>query len=524
MSGSQPALDRGTVLALVAMLLGVFLVANDFTALSVALPNIETEFDSNVSTVQWIINGYALVFGVLIVTGGRLADTLGRRRMFFVGAGIFAGFSTIAAFAPSLPVLLGSRALMGVGGALMWPAVIGMIFAALPEEKAGLGGGLVLGVAGLGNAFGPLLGGFLTDALSWRWVFLVNLPVAVFAVYVTWREIHEPTPDGAGARIDAAGVATLTLALVALLLALDEVTSLGWGDPPIVGLLALFVLAMAAFVAVERRMGASALVPPDVIGKREFAAACAAVVLIAGTFFAALLYLPQFFQKVLDGSPLEAGLALLPLMATFAVVSFVAGWLYGRLGAKRILCAGASLVVAGMLLLSLLGADASYAETVPGMLVLGAGFGLFFSTITTAAVTALQPSRASLGGAILYMFQVAGGSIGLALTTTIFARASQAQLSSDLSALGARAADQDVRGVQGILAGTDSGKRVAEQLPGQVATIEHLVRDAFVHGMSVAFRVEGALALVGLVVTVLFVGGALRLRHGAIDDAAGASR
>jgi MFS family permease len=271
-------------------------------------------------------------------------------------------------------------------------------------------------------------------------------------------------------------------------------------------------------------MGASALVPPDVIGKREFAAACAAVVLIAGTFFAALLYLPQFFQKVLDGSPLEAGLALLPLMATFAVVSFVAGWLYGRLGAKRILCAGASLVVAGMLLLSLLGADASYAETVPGMLVLGAGFGLFFSTITTAAVTALQPSRASLGGAILYMFQVAGGSIGLALTTTIFARASQAQLSSDLSALGARAADQDVRGVQGILAGTDSGKRVAEQLPGQVATIEHLVRDAFVHGMSVAFRVEGVLALVGLVVTVLFVGGALRLRHGAIDDAAGASR
>jgi hypothetical protein len=148
----------------------------------------------------------------------------------------------------------------------------------------------------------------------------------------------------------------------------------------------------------------------------------------------------------------------------------------------------------------------------------------FISTITTAAVTALKPSRASLGGAILYMFQVAGGSIGLALTTTIFARAAQAQLSSDLAGAGARASAQDVRDVQGILAGTDSGNRVAEQLPGQVAAIEHLVRDAFVHGMSVAFRVEAAIAFVGLLVVVLFVGGTLRLRHGAIEDTAGASR
>jgi EmrB/QacA subfamily drug resistance transporter len=520
MSGADHAFDRGTVLALVAMLLGVFLVANDFTALSVALPNIESEFDSDVSTVQWVINGYALVFAVLIVTGGRLADSRGRRRMFFVGAGIFAGFSLIAALAPSVPVLLGSRALMGVGGALMWPAVLGMVFTALPEDKAGLGGGLVLGVAGLGNAVGPLLGGFLTDALSWRWVFLVNLPVAGFAVYVTWREIHEPAQPDRTERIDAAGVATLTLALVALLLALDEVTSLGWGDAPIIALLALFAVAMAAFVAVERRMGESALVPRDVMCTREFAAACLAVVLTAGTFFAALLYLPQFFQKVLDDSPLEAGLALLPLMATFGVVSFVAGWLYGRLGAKPILSAGASLIVAGVLLLSLLDPDAGYAQTVPGMLILGVGFGLFLSTITTAAVTGLKPSRASLGGAILYMFQVAGGSIGLALTTTIFSRAAQAQLSSDLAAAGARAGAPEVRDVQGILAGTDSGKRVAEQLPGQVGTIEHLVGDAFVHGMSVAFRVEAALAFVGLVVVVLFVGGAMRLRHGAIDDAA----
>ena len=361
-------LDRGTVLALGAMALSVFLIANDFTALSVALPNIEREFDSDVSTVQWVINGYALVFGVFIVTGGRLADMFGRRRLFFVGAAIFAAFSAVAAIAPSLWMLLGARALMGVGGAIMWPAVLGMTFALLPARKAGLAGGLILGVAGLGNAFGPLLGGFLTEVLSWRWVFAINLPVAAGAAFVTWRHVRQPADRDAGARVDVLGVATLTVALVALLLALDEVTALGWGDPPIVALLALFVAAMVAFVLVERRMGENALVPRDVMGNTEFTAACVAVLFTAATFFASLLYLPQFFQKLLDYGPLEAGLALVPLMATFALVSFVAGGLYERLGAKPILSTGVALMFAGILLLSLVGAGAGYAATVPGML------------------------------------------------------------------------------------------------------------------------------------------------------------
>ena len=189
-------LSRGTLLALVAMGLGVFLIANDFTALAVALPVIEKEFDTDVDTVQWVINGYALVFGCLIITGGRLADMFGRRRLFFVGAGIFAVFSALSGAAPTIGTLLGARALMGVGGAIMWPAILGMTFAALPAKKAGLAGGLILGVAGIGNAFGPLLGGLLTDALSWRWVFFLNLPVCAFAILVTWRFIHQPAVEG----------------------------------------------------------------------------------------------------------------------------------------------------------------------------------------------------------------------------------------------------------------------------------------------------------------------------------------
>ena len=506
-------IGRGTLLALAAMSLGVFLIANDFTALSVALPAIEHDFDSDVDTVQWVINGYALVFGVLIVTGGRLADMFGRRRLFFVGAGIFAVFSLLAGVAPTIGTLLAARALMGVGGAIMWPAILGMTFAALPDRKAGLAGGLILGVAGLGNAFGPLLGGVLTDTLSWRWVFFLNVPVCAFAVAVTWRFMHQPSERDAAARLDYLGVLTLSVSLVALLVALDVATDVGFDDPLIWGLLLGSAAAMGAFLLAERRAGANALVPRDVMGNRDFSSACLAVLLTSVTFFAALLFLPQYFQKLLDYSPLEAGVALLPFMGTFAVVSFVSGSLYNRIGAKPILSAGATGLFAGMLLLSFIGRSSGYLAALPGMVVLGAGAGLFISTVTTAAVTVLDPARASLAGAILYMFQVAGGSVGLGLTTTVFATVSQHRLAEDVRALGATVSDGEVRDVQGILAGTEPARQVLERFPGKGPQITDLVGDAFIAGMQWAFRLDAALALAGALVTVFFVAGRLRLRR-----------
>ncbi len=505
----QP-LDRKTILALIAMGVAVLIVANDFTALAVALPAIEKQFDTSVGTVQWVINAYALTFGVLIVVGGRLADMFGRKRIFMIGAGVFAGFSVLGGAAQSVGWLVACRALMGIGGAMMWPAILGMTFAALPESKAGLAGGLILGAAGIGNAVGPMFGGLLTDALSWRWIFFVNVPIAAFGVLATWYAIHQTEPKTEDRRIDYAGVAALSLGLVAMLIALDQVTDWGWGDPRIIGLIAFSVAMLTGFAFIERRMGEVALVPRDVIRNRNFSAACLTVLLMSAVFFAALLYLPQFMQKILGYTALQAGAGLVPMMGTFAITSFIAGPLYARLGPKLIVSLGCAAIASGIFLLSLIGADSGYGELVAGMLVLGVGMGLFYSSITTAGVTALDASRAGLAGGIIYMFQIAGGSIGLGLNTTIFTSAATSNLNSHLASLGASISEAQANLVQGILAGTSSSHQiVARYSAGVAARLESLVRDAFVTGLHTAFRLDAALALGGLLVAVMFVGGAL---------------
>jgi EmrB/QacA subfamily drug resistance transporter len=409
----------------VAMGLGVFVIANDFTALSVAIPEIESDLDTTLNRAQWVINGYAVVFGVLIVTGGRLADLFGRRRIFMIGAAIFGGFSLLAGLAPTIELLIACRAAMGIGGAMVWPAVLGMTYAILPEDRASLAGSLIIGVAGLGNAVGPLLGGSLTDLLSWRWVFFVNVPVAAFAMFVTQRHVPAETVENAETGIDYRGIATLSAGVVAILVALDQGTASGFGSPAIVALIVVGVLLLVAFVVVERGQGETALVPEDVMGQQQFIMASATVLLMSAIFFAALLYVPQFLEKELDFSPIEAGAGLLPMMLVFAVMSFSSGNLYDKLGPRVVVSVGAACLGLGIFMLSFVQSGWDYAALVPGLVVLGVGVGLFYSSITTAAVTSLDPSRSSLAGGIVYMCQIAGGALGLGLNTAIVLSQSQ---------------------------------------------------------------------------------------------------
>jgi EmrB/QacA subfamily drug resistance transporter len=438
------------------MSMSVLVIANDFSAVNVAIPTMEKDFSTGINTIQWVVNAYALTFGVMIVTGGRLADMFGRRRAFFIGTAIFASMSALGGAAQSETWLIATRVLMGIGGALMWPAILGMTFALLPAEKAGLAGGIILGAAGLGNAIGPLIGGVLTDALSWRWIFFLNVPISAFAVFVTYRLVNVEEPQVEDQRIDYPGIAAISVGLVSLLIALDQVNDWGWGDPRVIAMLALAAVLIAAFVPIERRAGMGALVPRAVMRNESFRASCVAITLMSATFFAALLYLPQFMQKHLDYSPLEAGVGILPFLGTFAVVSFIAGPLYNRVGAKPLAVVGAACITIAPFAFSQVSENSGYGSLVAGMLILGLGIGSFYPTATTAGVTSVDASQSSLAGGILYMCQIAGGAIGLGLTTAVFS-----------------------------------------------------AQDSFVDGIEAAFRLDAGLSLFGFLVALFFVGGRL---------------
>jgi EmrB/QacA subfamily drug resistance transporter len=512
-------MNRGTVLALVAMGLSILILAQDFTALNVALPSIEKAFDSSVSTVQWVINAYALVFGMLIVTGGRLADLFGRRRLFFIGTTIFMVMSLLGGAAQNEYWLIAARGAMGVGAALMFPAILGMTFAALPKEKAGLAGGLILGCAGIGQAIGPISGGLLTQYLSWRWTLFINVPIGLIAMFVTWRELHQPRDAGERERVDYAGIVTLSLGLLALLFALDQASDWGWTDTRILASLGIALVLIVAFPFVERRAGESALIPGDVVRNPRFAGACIAILLTSAAFIASMLYLPQFMQKILDYSPVRAGVAMLPIMLGFAVLSFVAGPIYDRVGAKIVVTTGALFIAVGALLLAFLEESSGYVALIPGMVVMGIGFGLFYGPATTAGITALDDSRSSLAGGIAYMAQIGGGSVGLGVTTAIFTALSGRKLDSQLTRAGIPLTDAQSDAAHGILAGTKSGLQVQQQFPDVAGELERFVREAFVTGFNWAFRVDSILAFVGVVVAAVFVGDRLRRRsipHGTL--------
>jgi EmrB/QacA subfamily drug resistance transporter len=447
-------IGKDQILGLVAMCIAIFIVANDFTALSVAIPAIEKDFSVNLTTVQWVINGYALVFGVLIVTGGRLADMFGQRLMFFIGAALFGLVSLVGGLAPNIETLLAARFCMGIGGALMWPAVLGMTYRILPKSKAGLAGGIILGAAGFGNAVGPLIGGALTDLASWRWIFFLNLPIALLGILVTWWTIPKAAVSEQEHGVDYGGIVVLSIGLLALLLALDQGTDLGWTNPGILGFFAVSAVFLTAFGFIEERIGSRALVPRDVMRNREFIASALATLMMAALIFASFLYLPQFMMKNLGFSAVGAGAGLLPLMGMFAATSFASGPLYNRLGAKIVVAAGALALATGIFLLTVISGGSSYLALVPGMVVLGIGIGLFYSSVTTVGITAVDDSRSSLAGAIIYMAQIAGGSIGLGLNTAIVATAS-----------------------------------------------------SLTEGIARAFFFDGCLAVAGLVVVLLFVGG-----------------
>lgn len=410
--------EHSDLLSFLALGLGIIVIAFDITAFPVALPSISHEFHSTLNHAQWVFNGYALALGVFIITGGRLADLYGRCKIFFIGMIFFIFFLIVGALSVSMNMLIICRLFMGICAALILPAIIGMVFALMPSQKAGLAGGFVIGMSGIGNATGPVLGGVLTDVLSWRWILLVNIPVALFAMLVVWKTIKVESPK-IEQRIDYWGVSLLSLSLFSLLLGLELIAELDFNDPVLIGLFLFFVVLLLIFIKEESLAKSNALIPPEILNSKPFLAVGISTILISTIWFAVLLFLPHFFAKELHYSAGKSGVALLPFIITYAIISFTAGSLFERLGAKWVIALGGSLLALGMFLLSFITGNTPYWQLAASLLMMGVGIGLAYPSLTSAAIQSVAAEQMSVASGAIYLCRVGGGAIGVALNTCV---------------------------------------------------------------------------------------------------------
>jgi EmrB/QacA subfamily drug resistance transporter len=402
-----------------AMCFALFMIMLDNTVVNVALPSIQRDLGASISGLEWTINGYTLSFAVLLATGGRLGDIFGRRRMFLIGVVIFALSSATAGLAQSSTDLVVSRVVQGVGGALMMPGTLSIVTDAFPAHERGKAMGTWAGVSALALAVGPVLGGFLTEHVSWRAIFYLNIPVAIGAVTATLFAVRESRDTTVGRDVDYLGVAVLTTGLTALILALVEGNSWGWGSPEIVALLAVAAVGLAAFVLVELRVRAP-MVEFHFFADRNFVGAVVVALIVSFAMLGVFFFLALYMQGILGYSPLEAGVRFLPSTLMIVGVAPVAGRLADRFGPRWLIVVGLAILAASLYSFTAIAVDSTYLDLLPGFMLLGIGIALTMSPMTSAAMNAVAVEKAGIASGVLSMFRMVGGSLGVAVTGAIF--------------------------------------------------------------------------------------------------------
>jgi len=414
-----------------AMSFALFMVMLDNTAVNVALPSIQADFGASLSALEWTVNAYMLTFAVLLVTGGRLGDIFGRRRMFLYGVVVFSLASATIGFAPSEGWLIASRAVQGIGAAFMMPGTLSIISNAFPPEERGKAIGTWAGVSAIALAAGPLLGGWLTEEVSWRAIFFLNLPVAVGAVIVTLFAAEESRDETVGRQVDFPGILGMTVGLTALVFALVEGNAWGWGSPGIIGLLALSVASFAAFVAVERR-AAAPIVDFEALRSKQFLGANVVAFMVSFGMLAMFFFLALYMQNILGYSPLEAGVRFLPSTVVIIFAGPISGRLADRYGPRPLMVAGMLITAASLLWQSRIEVDTSYAFLAPAFVLMGLGMGLVMSPMSMAAMNAVDRSKAGVASGTLSMFRMVGGTFGVAALGALVASVGRHDLEQSL--------------------------------------------------------------------------------------------
>jgi EmrB/QacA subfamily drug resistance transporter len=405
---------------LVLVCLAQFMVILDATIVNVALPSIQTDLDMSDANLQWIVNSYALLFGGFLLLGGRAGDLIGRKRVFLVGVVLFTAASALCGFAQNEIVLILARGLQGLGAAFVSPAALSIVTTTFREgadrtKAMGVWAAIAVG----GGAVGLVLGGVLTQTLSWPWIFFVNVPVGIVTFVLSLRLVPESKDEHMHRSFDAAGAVTVTGGMVALVYGIVRSSQVGWGSTEVIGCMVLAAVLLAAFVFIERR-SVEPLVRLSIFSVRTVRGANVAMFVVAAGLFAMFFFNTLYLQRVLDFSPLRAGLAFLPFTAGIIVGAGLSQRLLPVLGAREVPLIGTVLAVAGLLLFLRLTPDGTYlVDLLPGIMLTSIGMGLIFVPVTLIATSGIPDGDAGLASGLFNTSQQIGGALGLAILLTI---------------------------------------------------------------------------------------------------------
>src|SRR3954466_2992784 len=484
-----------------AVLIGVFMLLLDITVVNVALPVIRSDLNASFTDLQWVIDAYALTLAALLLVSGSFAALIGRRKVFILGLILCSAASFACGLAQSPLWLIISRGVQGIGGAMLFATSLALIAQAFTGRDRATAFGIWGATIGAAVAIGPLVGGALTDSLGWQWIFFVNVPIGVAAVFITLAQVDEskdPHPSG----IDWAGAVTFTAGLFMLVLALIRGNEEGWGSTLIVALFAGTVVALAAFVAVELRND-HPMFELRLFRNRTFGGASVVAFALSAAMFSLFLYITLYIESVLGYKPLEAGLRFLPL----TVVSFFVAPITGRLSSHGVpvriwLSGGLVLVGIGLLLMHGVGPDSNWTTLLAGFCVSGAGIGMINPALATTAVGVVDPRRSGMASGINNTFRQVGIATGIAALGAVFQSHITDKLSSALA--GTPGADRAGDIAQGVSAG--ALKEVVSAVPPQARdTVGGVARDAFASGLNTLFVVSAIVAFVGAALAAVLV-------------------
>jgi EmrB/QacA subfamily drug resistance transporter len=504
---------------LIAVFIGTFMLLIDVTIVNVALPAIQSSLHANFSDLQWVVDAYALLLAAMLLTAGSLADLFGRRVLFVAGLIVFTISSLGSGLAQSPLMLNLFRGAQGLGGAAMFATSLALLGNAFRGPARGTAFGIWGATTGLAVAIGPVIGGLLTTEVSWRWIFLVNIPIGVAAIALTLLQVEE-SRQPQGRRVDVTGAVTFSLALGALVYALIETDTHGWGSPLIIGCLVGAAVGLVLFLVSQFAQGENAMFDLSLFRKPTFIGGSIVAFALSAGMFSLFLYLTLYLQDILRYSALDTGLRFLVLTGGILLTSTLAGRLTARVPIRFLLTPGMALVGIGLLLMRGLNAGSDWEHLIPGFIVAGAGIGAVNPPLASTAIGVVTPDRAGMASGINSTFRQVGTATGIAALGSLFTHTITTHILSGLTRVHGISAAK-ARSLAASVAHGGAASPGNGLPPATRAAAGHIVTSSFASGLDQIILIGaivsfvGALAALTLIRTRDFDAAAAHQRSGA---------